>query len=418
MATWSEEEVRELLRIRVEAEIANQITGTVKDAITYENITRMLAASSFQHTSQQVINQLKALKRNFNKVHDHNRNRSGAARMEWQYYEQCATIFGHTALTTHVNLSSSLAAAETSQACATCSVQDPETQSPPPPSPPLVLDNDTQPMQTTMTDPIGHKPSRTANTNAPEDTETGTSKMDPIAQRQPLCGNIYTVLPRRRHPNKTEQAARIMTTVLVEKLEQMDAAMGDREDARLNRFLQAKQDMNNTFMAQLNSMQETYNRDARECQREMQEFQMSIFDRMFQCIEGLHTVPPQHPPPNYPQLYPQYNPGSPTMNIPHLNKRNPNIPILDITNLNKPNLHKLKLTIPILDIPNLNTPNHLLKQIQLQRFLFILNGYCFFFFKVGFKLMGVYFIHYYWFVFYYCKGFNALFTKVLYKLKL
>ncbi|XP_063802169.1 basic-leucine zipper transcription factor A-like [Pseudophryne corroboree] len=274
----------------------------------------MLAASGFHRTSQQVINKLKALKRNFHKVHDHNRNRSGAARMEWQYYEQCATIFGHTALATPVSLSSSIAAAETRQACAasTCSVQDPDTRSqdpdtrsPPPPSPLLVLD-DTQPMPTTMPDPVVQEPSRTETTDAPEDTEAGPSQMAPIAQTQPLRGNIYTVPPRRRRPNKTEQAARIMTTVLVEKLEQMDAAMADREDARLERFLQAEQDMNNTFMTQLISMQETYNRDARERQREMQEFQMSIFDRMFQCIEGLHTVPP-----NYPQPYTQYYPVPP-----------------------------------------------------------------------------------------------------------
>ncbi|XP_063819458.1 uncharacterized protein LOC135057541 [Pseudophryne corroboree] len=314
MANWSEDEVRELLRIRGESEITHQMTGTVKDAITYKNITKMLAASGFYRTSQQVINKLKALKRNFHKVHDHNRNRSGAARMEWQYYEQCATIFGHTALATPVSLSSSTAAAETRQACAasTCSVQDPDTRSqdpdtrsPPPPSPLLVLD-DTQPMQTTMPDPVVQEPSRTETTDAPEDTEAGPSQMAPIAQTQPLRGNIYTVPPRRRRPNKTEQAARVMTTVLVEKLEQMDAAMADREDARLERFLQAEQDMNNTFMTQLISMQETYNRDARERQREMQEFQMSIFDRMFQCIEGLHTVPP-----NYPQPYTQYYPGPP-----------------------------------------------------------------------------------------------------------
>lgn len=58
-----------------------------------------------------MVNKLKALKKQYVKVHDHNRNRSGAARMEWAFYEECNAVFGNSALANPVALPSSSCAA-------------------------------------------------------------------------------------------------------------------------------------------------------------------------------------------------------------------------------------------------------------------------------------------------------------------
>ncbi|XP_063818946.1 uncharacterized protein LOC135057015 [Pseudophryne corroboree] len=237
--------------------------------------------------------------------------------MEWQYYEQCCSIFGHTALATPVSMSSSIAAAETrqvpvaetSQSCAAESIPNPVPLSQSPPSSLLLLgeDEDTQQTEGVVTEANIVPDTRTegiATTPnvAVEETQAGPSQRR-IPGTTPLRGNIYNVPVRRRRPNKTEQASRIMTTVLAEKLEQMDAAMAAREDARLERFLQAQQDMNNSLMAHITM-------DTREYMREMQSFQTSLFEKMFAMRERPHTMAPQQPPTNIPQHYPHYGPSS------------------------------------------------------------------------------------------------------------
>lgn len=49
MANWSPDEVKELLRISDEAEIARQLTGTVKDSAIYKNIALLIFLSLKVH---------------------------------------------------------------------------------------------------------------------------------------------------------------------------------------------------------------------------------------------------------------------------------------------------------------------------------------------------------------------------------
>lgn len=71
MSHWKDVE---LLHVRAqgEEEIKAQITGTVKDAMIYGNIAKILSNRGIVKTQQQVLNNVKSLKKPYTKVHGHN----------------------------------------------------------------------------------------------------------------------------------------------------------------------------------------------------------------------------------------------------------------------------------------------------------------------------------------------------------
>lgn len=86
----------------------HRTTGTVKGSVIYKNIAQ-------RHQENNL------------KIHDHNKNKSGAAGLEWECFALCASVVGHTALTTPLALSSS-------QACAAQPASSlPPSQAPTPP---------------------------------------------------------------------------------------------------------------------------------------------------------------------------------------------------------------------------------------------------------------------------------------------
>lgn len=107
MATWKDQEVRELLTIRADAEIVKQMQGTARDAVMYERITALLEDQGIKKTKQQVNNKLKMLKRQYHQVVDHN-NRSGNGRKTFPYYDLCEAIWGSRHSTRPVALSSTM----------------------------------------------------------------------------------------------------------------------------------------------------------------------------------------------------------------------------------------------------------------------------------------------------------------------
>lgn len=108
--------------------------------------------------------------------------------------------------------------------------------------------------------------------------------------------------PKKREANKSEQAAKVMTSVTVDHLHQLDSQMQVQEDARMEKFLECERQLHKSFMSQLIAMQDR---------------QMAVFERMFG--RALATVPQQQipqaqatPDPQYGQYRGHYNPNPST----------------------------------------------------------------------------------------------------------
>lgn len=77
MEHWTDSKVIELQPIQGEKEIEKQIIDMVKDTMMYDNITRLL-----NKAYNALKNKLNALKKQYIKVHDHSKNKSGIGRKD------------------------------------------------------------------------------------------------------------------------------------------------------------------------------------------------------------------------------------------------------------------------------------------------------------------------------------------------
>lgn len=94
MHNWQENEIKELLTIRGSEAIRNQITGTVKDSVVYNRMTKLLAERGVYRSHMQVISKLKALRKQYAKYHQQ-KTRCGSDHVDWPFYEQCHRVFGN-----------------------------------------------------------------------------------------------------------------------------------------------------------------------------------------------------------------------------------------------------------------------------------------------------------------------------------
>lgn len=95
MHNWQENEIKELLTIRASEAIRHQITGTVKDSVVYNRVSKLLAERGVYRTHMQVISKLKALRKQYSKYHQQ-KIRCGSDRVDWPFYEQCHRAFGNS----------------------------------------------------------------------------------------------------------------------------------------------------------------------------------------------------------------------------------------------------------------------------------------------------------------------------------
>ncbi len=124
MHNWQENEIKELLTIRGSEAIRNQITGTVKDSVVYNRMTKLLAERGVYRSHMQVISKLKALRKQYTKYHQQ-KTRCGSDRVDWPFYEQCHRVFGSAPMGNSVKRHRS--------------PTPPPAPSPPPPPPPPPL---------------------------------------------------------------------------------------------------------------------------------------------------------------------------------------------------------------------------------------------------------------------------------------
>lgn len=228
---------------------------------------------------------MKALKKQYVKVHDHNRNRSGAARMEWAFYEECNAVFGNSALANPVALSSSSCAVGFSSTVLE------HVSTVPPPASQMEDSQELLPLSGTSDDSTQISVDELESTPVP-DTDADTAPVAASAATTPrmtptLRKNIFNVPQRIKRANKIYQTTKAMTTIMVDQLREMDATMVQHDQARMDSFIQSERELQQSFLSQLMTMQECMTHENREAQ-------MAFLDRLFTRVQG-HPYQAQHP---------------------------------------------------------------------------------------------------------------------------
>ncbi|XP_076605314.1 uncharacterized protein LOC143331991 isoform X1 [Chaetodon auriga] len=112
-SNWRDDEIRELLSVRADADIVRQIKGTARDSVVYDQITSRLRDRGVNRAKAQVNNKLKALKRQYHDIVNDN-GRSVNDRKTWCYFSLCEAVWGVSPTANPVALVGSVETASTS----------------------------------------------------------------------------------------------------------------------------------------------------------------------------------------------------------------------------------------------------------------------------------------------------------------
>ena len=79
---WGDNKVRELLTLWAEVEINRHFSGTVKDGLLLERLSKCLNERGYVGDKCEVTTKLKSLRRKYHQVNDHN-SRSGREQLDF-----------------------------------------------------------------------------------------------------------------------------------------------------------------------------------------------------------------------------------------------------------------------------------------------------------------------------------------------
>ncbi|XP_028265885.1 uncharacterized protein LOC114438605 [Parambassis ranga] len=257
MHNWQENEIKELLTIRGSEAIRNQITGTVKDSVVYNRMTKLLAERGVYRSHMQVISKLKALRKQYAKYHQQ-KARCGSHRVDWPFYEQCHRVFGN--------------------APAGSPAKRPRSPSTPPapassPPPPATSSAEHREVVVGLWDEVND---RDVNKHlGPVDAEDEEDQYSPAEHLHSINAK-YTVPAKKRKTTVMQQVSALVSAT-VTQLREMDAAMQAQEDARLQRLMDHEREMQNNLMSELIAMHERISRENHERHLELVDRILSRF---------------------------------------------------------------------------------------------------------------------------------------------
>ncbi|XP_078110678.1 uncharacterized protein LOC144520661 isoform X3 [Sander vitreus] len=255
MHNWQENEIKELLIIRGSEAIRDQMTGTVKDSVVYNRMTKLLAERGVYRSHMQVISKLKALRKQYTKYHQQ-KTRCGSDRVDWPFYELCHRVFGNASVGNPVKRQRS---------------PTPPPPPPPPPLPPDVSDQEHQEVVVGLWDEVDD---RELNKHLGS-MEAEDEQYSPPEQLQPI-NTTYKIPSKKRKTTVMEQVSTLVSAT-VSQLREMDASMQVQEDARLQRLMDHEKEMQNNLMSQLVAMHERINRENHERNLELVDRILSRF---------------------------------------------------------------------------------------------------------------------------------------------
>lgn len=240
--------MRELLTIRGSDAIRRQITGTVKDSVVYNRMTKLLAERGVYRSHMQVISKLKALRKQYSRYHQQ-RIRCGSDRVDWPFYEQCHRAFGN------------------GPAPAGNPVKRPRSPTPPPPPrppapPPPRPANSDQEIVVSLWDEVDDGEINKHLGPVEADDDDDDELYSPAEPLQPISTG-HKIPSRKRKTTVMEQVSTLMSAT-VAQLREMDASMQAQEDARLQRLMDHEREMQNNLMSQLVAMHERISRENHE----------------------------------------------------------------------------------------------------------------------------------------------------------
>ncbi|GAA6229704.1 uncharacterized protein LOC108882486 [Lates japonicus] len=265
MHNWQENEIKELLTIRGSEAIRHQITGTVKDSVVYNRMTKLLAERGVYRSHMQVISKLKALRKQYLKYHQQ-KTRCGSNRVDWPFYEQCHRVFGNAPVANPVvkrqrSPTPPLASSPPPP-------PPPPTPPPPPPPPPPVLSEEHQEVVVGLWDEVDKH-------LGPVEAEDDEDQYSPPEQL--LANNTTHTVPSKKRKTTVMEQVSTLVSATVAQLKEMDAAMQAQEDARLQRLMDHEREMQNTLMSQLVAMHERISRESHERHLELVDRILSRF---------------------------------------------------------------------------------------------------------------------------------------------
>ncbi|XP_022613266.1 uncharacterized protein LOC111230718 [Seriola dumerili] len=261
MHNWQENEIKELLNIRGSEAIRNQITGTVKDSVVYNRMTKLLAERGVYRSHMQVISKLKALRKQYIKYHQQ-KTRCGTDRVDWPFYDQCHRVFGNGPAVNPVKRQRSPTPPPAS------SPPPPLPPSPPPPPPPSALSDDHQEVVVGLWDEVD----KHLGPVEPDDEEDQYSPSEPLH-----TSNTTFKVPSKKKKTTVMEQVSALVSATVAQLREMDAAMQAQEDARLQRLMDHEREMQNSLVSQLVAMHERISRENHERHLELVDTILSRF---------------------------------------------------------------------------------------------------------------------------------------------
>ncbi|CAK6972911.1 uncharacterized protein LOC128356766 [Scomber scombrus] len=252
MHNWQENEIKELLTIRGSEAIRNQITGTAKDSVVYNRMTRLLAERGVYRSHMQIVSKLKALRKQYTKYHQL-MIRCGTDRVDWPFYEQCHQVFSIAPSANPVKRRR----------------RSPTSSTPTSPTP--ANREEHQEVVVSLWDEVDEADiqKQLGPVEAEEDEEQYSSS----EHLQPI---MCTVPSRKRKTTVMEQVSTLVSAT-VTQLKEMDAAMQAQEDARLQRLMDHEKEMQNSLMSQLVNMHERISRENHERHLELVDRILSRF---------------------------------------------------------------------------------------------------------------------------------------------
>ncbi|XP_072305462.1 uncharacterized protein [Eucyclogobius newberryi] len=245
MHNWQDHEIRELLRIRAHEQFRGQITGTVKDAVVFSSIARLLAQQGVHRSRDQVVSKLKNLKKQYKNYKEQSEGRSAAL---WPFFEEAERAFGDHPPKVEPPDSPSPVTARLEPA--------PVPASAPVRSQGAAFDRDEAEQvvvgnwgeQNQGPGPNQGTKRELAPVEEDEDEEYGSPE-EPV---QSTC-----TIPTKKRKTTILSQVNCMISATMSKLKDMDAAMQAQEDARLKRLMEHEKDMQKSLIQDMLALHRT-----------------------------------------------------------------------------------------------------------------------------------------------------------------
>ncbi|KAM9344235.1 uncharacterized protein KZ484_016599 [Pholidichthys leucotaenia] len=270
MHNWQDNEIRQLLTIRGSEEIRNQITGTVKDSVVFNRVTKLLADRGVHRSHTQVTRKLKALRKQYMSYRQEE-TRGGCDRVHWPFYELCRRAFDAPPTGKPLKRHPDPAPPSVSACPSPPPLLLPE--SPPPPAAPTSGSDE---VVVSLWDDEDDKelcrplaPLEAKDKEEEEEEEYSSSEtLHTVTASHPL--------PKKKRKTMMAQVSALVSAT-VTQLREMDAAVQAQEDTRLEKLMAHEREMQSSLMSQFVAMQERMSREQHERNLELVDRILSRF---------------------------------------------------------------------------------------------------------------------------------------------